>query len=312
MELIPANTRIDFVGRSKFFVALSVAVVSLSLVLMLVRGFNLGIDFSGGTVIEIRTPEGIAAVDEGRLRAAVREAGYPDAGIVRLGAAEERTLRISLKEHTEKVRDLTPTLVAAIDANLGAAVEVMKVDSIGARVGGEQARMSLFALVASWVLIMIYIWFRFDMKYAPGAVIALVHDVVAVCGVFVLLGWEFDMQIVAALLVIVGYSLNDTIVIYDRIREIVEVRGSTHIEEVVNQALNQTLSRTILTTALTLFVVVAILVVGGSVLRTFAAALLIGMVSGIYSTVYVASATLVYMERRAQRTAAGARMTKAG
>ena len=180
---------------------------------------------------------------------------------------------------------------------LGHAVDPQRIESIGPRVGGELRLAGVQALLLAWGLILLYIWFRFDLRYAPGAVAALVHDVVITAGVFVLLGWEFNLQVLAALLVVIGYSLNDTIVIYDRIRENLELRGSTHLEDVVNQSINQTLSRTLLTSLTTLMVVTALLVLGGPVIRDFALALMIGVTVGTYSTIYVASALLIRLER---------------
>ena len=147
-------------------------------------------------------------------------------------------------------------------------------------------------------MILLYVWFRFDLRYAPGAVIALVHDVLITAGVFVALGLEFNLQVLAALLVVIGYSLNDTIVIYDRIRENLEMRGTTHLQDVVNQSVNQTLSRTLLTSLTTLIVVISLFVLGGPVIHDFALAMLIGVTVGTYSTIYVASALLIVLERR--------------
>jgi preprotein translocase subunit SecF len=156
-------------------------------------------------------------------------------------------------------------------------------------------------LLTSWALILLYIWFRFDLRYAPGAVAALVHDVIITVGVFLALRWEFNLQVLAALLVVIGYSLNDTIVTYDRIRENLEARGATHLEDVVNQSIDQTLSRTLLTSMTTMAAVASILLLGGPVLRGFATALLVGVVVGTYSTIYIASNLLILLERRYAR-----------
>jgi preprotein translocase subunit SecF len=153
-------------------------------------------------------------------------------------------------------------------------------------------------------VILIYVSQRFDMRYAPGAVAALIHDVLITAGVFVALGFEFNLQVLAALLVVIGYSLNDTIVIYDRIRENLELRGTTHLEDVVNQSINQTLSRTLLTSLTTMIVVLALLFLGGPVIRDFAFAMLIGVAVGTYSTIYVASALLIWLEHRRGESAA--------
>ena len=265
---------------------------------MVFRGFNLGIEFAGGTVVELRVPVEAGAVDEGALRSAMENAGYGGTVVTRIGAPEERDFSVSLKRSQAEERDLSVNVERLLNQALGSQVEVRRVESIGPRVGGELRLAAAQALLISWACILLYIWFRFDLRYAPGAVAALIHDVLITAGVFVLLGWEFNLQVLAALLVVIGYSLNDTIVIYDRIRENLEVRGTTHLEDVVNQSINQTLSRTLLTSLTTLIVVLAMVTLGGPVIRGFAAALLIGVTVGTYSTIYVASALLIFLERR--------------
>ena len=307
MQLISPDTKIDFVKQGSLFAILSSAVLATAILLMVVRGFNLGIDFAGGTVIQVQVPEQAGPVDEGTVRAAAAEAGFPNAVIVRLGPEADRSFRLNIRLSQEQRRDLSLEVLEGLSTTLGVEVVPQRIESIGPRVGGEQTARGVWALVASWGLILIYIWFRFDLRYAPGAVAALVHDVIITAGIFVALGWEFNLQVLAALLVVVGYSLNDTIVIYDRIRENVALRGSTHLEDVVNQSINQTLSRTLLTSGTTLSVVVAILILGGPVLRDFAAALAIGVTVGTYSTIYVASSFLILLERRYSGVASSAR-----
>ena len=298
MELVRPDIRIDFVSQLRLCAALSLAALLVSVGLMLFRGFNLGIEFAGGTVIELRIPAAAGAVGEGALRSAMEGAGYEGTVVTRIGTPEERDFSVSLKRSQAEERDLSVNVESLLNQALGTEVEVRRVESIGPRVGSELRTAAAQALLISWGCILLYIWFRFDLRYAPGAVAALIHDVLITAGVFVLLGWEFNLQVLAALLVVIGYSLNDTIVIYDRIRENLEVRGTTHLEDVVNQSINQTLSRTLLTSLTTLIVVVAMVALGGPVLRGFAVALLIGVVIGTYSTIYVASALLIFLERR--------------
>ncbi|MEE9280488.1 MAG: protein translocase subunit SecF [Myxococcota bacterium] len=298
MQIIRPDTRIDFVKQAGFCTVVSLVLVIASIGVMVVRGFNFGIDFVGGTVIQVSVPEEAGPVDEGTIRAAASEAGFPGAVIVRLGPEADRSFRLNLKLSEEQRRDLSIEVINGLSKSLGTDVVPQRIESIGPRVGGEQTVRGIWALVASWGLILLYIWFRFDLRYAPGAVAALIHDVIITAGVFVALGWEFNLQVLAALLVVIGYSLNDTIVVYDRIRENITLRGATHLEDVVNQSINQTLSRTLLTSATTLAVVAAILILGGPVLRNFAAALLLGVTIGTYSTIYVASSLLIFLERR--------------
>ncbi len=305
-QLISPDTRIDFVGQARLMAIVSAVLVSATLVLMATRGFNWGIDFAGGTVLQLQVAEEAGVIDEGNVRGALSNLGFADVDVMRLGAAGERTFRVNLPESEASHKDLAVDVISGLTEQLGAEVTPELIESIGGRVGSEQTWRALWALVASWGLILIYIWFRFDLRYAPGAVVALIHDVVLTAGVYVVLGWEFNLRVLAALLVVIGYSLNDTIVIYDRIRENIALRGATLLEDVVNQSVNQTLSRTLLTSMTTAAVVVAILIFGGPVLRDFAAAMLIGIVVGTYSTIYIASSLLIFLEKRAGGLAANA------
>jgi len=298
MEFFKSGTRIDFVAKMPLCLVISAVLVVASWALMLTKGFNFGIDFAGGTLVEVQLGEASGDADEGRVRGALGELGFNDGSIVRVGAPEERTFRINLPASQEEDRDLSLKIVSGLSEKLGAPVEVRSVESIGPRVGGELRRTALQAILLSWIGILLYIWFRFEWQYAPGAVVALVHDISITAGLFSLFGWEFDLQVLAALLVIIGYSINDTIVIYDRIRETVSVRGTSELESVVNEATNGTLSRTILTSGLTQLAVLAILVLGGPVLRGFSLALFIGIIVGTYSSIFIASALLIRLSRR--------------
>ena len=299
MELFKTKTHIDFVRSMPFMVALSLTVIAASLVSIAVKGFNFSIDFVGGTVIDAEIPANATGViDEARLRGALEKLGQGDATIVRLGGPEDREFRNSLRGSQEEDRELSIRILKGLNDDLGTQVVAKSVDSVGPRVGGELRRAGVTAIVLSWIGILIYVWFRFEWQYAPGAVLALIHDVCFTAGVFSILGLEFDMNVLAALLVIIGYSMNDTIVIYDRIRETVATRGTTELESVVNEAINATLSRTVLTSGLTQLVVVAILLLGGPVLRGFALALFIGIIVGTYSSIYIASAVLIWLSRR--------------
>jgi preprotein translocase subunit SecF len=277
VDIVRPGTRIDFVGQARIFAVVSAIVFVAAVLLMVLRGWNLGIDFAGGTVLQVQIPVEAGEVEEGRIRAAVGSIGFPDASVVRFGAAEDRSYLVTVSESKQRTPDLESRIVAGLSERLGAEVVRQRTESIGPRVGSELRRAGIGALLLAWGLILIYVWLL-----------------------------EFNLQVLAALLVVIGYSLNDTIVIYDRIRENLELRGTTHLEEVVNQSLNQTLSRTLLTSLTTLVVVVALLLLGGPVLRDFALAMLIGVLVGTYSTVYVASSLLILLERRFPHTAKAA------
>ena len=301
MQLIKPDTQIDFMGQGRLLSLVSLAVVALVLVLMVTKGFNLGIEFVGGTMIQVQIPEEAGPVDEGRLRAALTELGHGGAVIVRFGEQASREFRIIVRESEEETEELSIGILDGLNEILGVTVVEQATESIGPRVGAEMRRAGFSSVAIACFLILIYTWIRFDMRYAPGAVLALLHDVLITAGVFVLFGLEFNLQVLAAVLVVIGYSLNDTIVIYDRIRENLALRGSTHLSDVVNQSINQTLSRTLLTSLTTLLVVAALLVLGGPVIRDFALAMMIGVTVGTYSTVYVASALLILIERHTQQ-----------
>ncbi|MGH7290185.1 MAG: protein translocase subunit SecF [Myxococcota bacterium] len=298
MEFFPTRPNFDFIGWMRPMVIFSVSAIAISVAVIATRGFNFGIDFVGGTLIEVKVPESAGAVDEGRVRGILEKLGHGDAAIVRIGEPGERTYRISMLGSQEENRDLSVQIVNGLGEGLGAPVEVKGIESIGPRVGKELRSSALRAILFSWLGIMVYVWFRFEWQYAPGAVLALIHDVTFAAGMFSIFRWEFDMNVLAALLVIIGYSINDTIVIYDRIRETTQTRGTAELESVVNEAINATLSRTILTSGLTQVVVVAILLLGGPVLRGFALALFIGIIVGTYSSIYIASALLIWLSRR--------------
>ena len=301
MQLIKPDTQIDFMGQGRLLSLVSLAVVALVLVLMVTKGFNLGIEFVGGTMIQVQIPEEAGPVDEGRLRAALTELGHGGAVIVRFGEQASREFRIIVRESEEETEELSIGILDGLNEILGVTVVEQATESIGPRVGAEMRRAGFSSVAIACLLILIYTWIRFDMRYAPGAVLALLHDVLITAGVFVLFGLEFNLQVLAAVLVVIGYSLNDTIVIYDRIRENLALRGSTHLSDVVNQSINQTLSRTLLTSLTTLLVVAALLVLGGPVIRDFALAMMIGVTVGTYSTVYVASSLLILIERHTQQ-----------
>ena len=298
MQLIRPDTHIDFMGQSRVLGLISATVVVVFLALIVFRGFNLGIEFVGGTLVQVAIPEEAGPVGEGVLRDAMGELGFGGAKIVRFGPAEERVFRITVAVSEEEHEQLAIEILDGLSEKLGVPVGEQATESIGPRVGSEMRRAGFSSVGIACLLILFYIWLRFDKLYAPGAVVALLHDVIITAGVFAVLGLEFNLQVLAALLVVIGYSLNDTIVIYDRIRENLELRGTTHLEDVINQSINQTLSRTLLTSLTTLLVVGALLALGGPVIRDFAFALMIGVTVGTYSTIYVASSLLVTLERR--------------
>ena len=310
-EIIPPGTRFDFVGRFRLCAASSLLLMLFSAAAIPVRGIRLGVDFAGGYQVVVRVANASRA-DEGGVRAALVQIGVPSGNVTRLGPASDGLFRVQFATADEASPDqLVPLLEAELARTLGE-TRTESVDFVGPRMGADLRRAALLSLGISFLLILAYVAFRFSPTYAPGAVLALIHDVLITAGVFVLCGWEFDLNVIAALLTIVGYSINDTIVIYDRIRERRERRTSTDLADVINQSLNETLSRTILTAGTTLLAVLALLVLGGPELRGFSAAMTIGIVVGTYSSIYVASPIMMILERRLARPAAAPRAATPG
>jgi preprotein translocase subunit SecF len=339
-ELVPPGTHIDFVGKRNLCLALSLGVILVSLAAIPFRGVRLGIDFAGGSEVQVRFAPGVPA-DEGRIRAVLGEmGGMNDASVIRYGdpaqneflikvagdveqtvptpgAAEAGTEAQAVQSQPPAPAAATPPAAADGTAEAGAppavdrvvilqqrlekavgAVSIERVEFVGPRVGRELQSAGLKAFGLACLFIVIYIAFRFSPRFAPGAVVALVHDVLITAGVFVILGLEFDLTILAALLAILGYSLNDTIIVYDRVRENLALHTKADLPEVLNLSVNQTLSRTILTSGTTLVAVLCLLALGGEVIWPFAFAMTIGVVVGTYSSIYIASPLLLVLEER--------------
>jgi preprotein translocase subunit SecF len=301
LEIIPHGTKIDFIGKWRICMIASGLLILLGALAIPVRGFRLGVDFSGGTEVQVRFA-GDAPVDEGPVRGAVGGLGIEEASVVRYGPEGAREFLIRFRGGLDETRaDRMEPFREALGKI--APIEIQRVEYVGPKVGAELRRAGLYSLGLAFLLILVYVGFRFSPRFAPGAVIALVHDVLTTCAVWILLGLEFDLQVVAALLTIIGYSINDTIVIYDRIRETMELHTKVDLADVINRSVNVTLSRTILTSGATLLSVMALLTVPA--VRPFALAMVIGMISGVYSTVYIASAILLLMERRGAGRSSG-------
>ena len=301
IEIIPPGTNFDFIGKWKWCVAASLAVLLAGALAIPVRGLRWGIDFAGGIELQVHFGEGVV-VDEGKIRGAVADLGLGETSVVRFGEAGHETYEIRFAgAQTESDESRQGQLVDRIQAALAekiGKVEVDRVDFVGPKVGADLRRDGIKAFTIAFALILVYIAFRFTFQFAPGAVVALVHDVFVACAVWILLGQEFDLQVLAALLGIAGYSLNDTIIVYDRIREMMGVHTSQDLPDVINRSVNQTLSRTILTSGITMLAVLALLLVGGPVIRPFAAVMAIGILVGTYSSIYIAAPIMLLLERR--------------
>jgi preprotein translocase subunit SecF len=276
---------IDFMGKGKIGLVLSALLVLGSFIAFFVRGLEYGIDFTGGTVVEVAYAE---PADLNEVRDVLQQGGYDGAQVQHFGTARDVLIRLPPTEGMANAQ-LSDNIVQTLRA-AGHDVSIQRIEFVGPQVGEELAVQGLQAVI--WVMlgIMIYIWFRFSgWQLAVNSVVAVVHDVIVTVGFFAVLGLEFDLTVLAAVLAVAGYSLNDNVVVFDRIRENFLRMRKASPKEVINTSVNQTLSRTIITSGTTLAVVITLYLFGGDVLRNFSLALIVGVIAGTYSTVFVAS-----------------------
>jgi preprotein translocase subunit SecF len=284
MDFFKHTPHIDFMQWRWFFVWISAALVLTSIVLFVVRGFNFGIDFTGGTLIEVAYPQ---SVQLGEVRQALDDAGFERAVTQYFGTSSDVLIRIP-PQHGEGSAKLSNQVLDALQQTTKGA-ELRRVEFVGPQVGEDLREQGGLAVLYALIMILVYVAVRFEWRLSLGAVIALVHDVIITLGVFSLLQLEFNLNVLAAILTIIGYSLNDSIVVFDRIRETFRRVRKKSEEEIINISINQTLSRTVNTSLATLMVVLALYFVGGSTLSGFSVALIVGIIVGTYSSVYVAS-----------------------
>ena len=286
MEILKRPTSIDFMGQRRTAAIASGVLLLVSVVALTVRGLAFGIDFTGGTLIEVGYEE---PADLGQIRATLVEAGFPEAVVQHFGTTRDVLVRIAPRETVDKA-DLSSEVLRALDV----APEAMRrVEFVGPQVGKELTEQGGLALLFALGAIFVYVALRFEWKFSLGAVAALFHDVLITLGFFSVIGLEFDLTVLAALLAVIGYSLNDTIVVFDRIRENFRVMRRGSSTQVVNGSLNQTLSRTLMTSLTTLIVLLALFFLGGELIHNFSIALMLGVLVGTYSSLYVASTTIL-------------------
>ena len=286
------NTSFDFMGKRKIAAMFSGTVIAVGLLSLIVNGGPmLGIDFTGGTLAQLRFA---SSVETGALRETLLDAGFSNPSIQRFGDEHEILLRVPADEAGAGFAERLQEVFS------GQSFEIRRLEQIGPKIGGEMRGKALAAVAYALLGILLYITFRFDRYYAVGAVAALAHDVIITLGIFSLLRLEIDLAIVAAFLTIVGYSLNDTIVVFDRIRENARADRRGDFTAMVNHSINQTLGRTIITSVTTFVVVLVLYLIGGEVIRYFAFALMVGVVVGTYSSIYIASPIMAILEARAQ------------
>jgi len=289
MRSLIGNTHFDFMGRYQTAVILSGVLLAISVIAIGVRGLNFGVDFTGGYTIEVGYEN---APDLNVIRDALSTDELPDSQVQTFGASTEVLIRMAPKEGFTGANVSTEVL-RVLDEVSESEVTMRRVEFVGPQVGEELREKGGLAILAALFGIIVYIWFRFEKKFSVGSVLALVHDVIITVGIFALFQIEFDLTILAAILAVIGYSLNDTIVVFDRIRENFRTMRSGTPAEVMNKSINQTLSRTVITSFTTLLVLFSLFIFGGKIINGFALALIIGVVIGTYSSIFVASTTVL-------------------
>lgn len=301
-HLIPTDLNYDFLKMSRPFVWASTAFVLLSLALMFKPGLNYGIDFTGGAEVQVSVPAGW---DTGRLREALKGGGVEASSVIQIEDSRRNEYLVKTQVESENSQNVGDLVRKALSAQLkDGEYQIEKADQVGPQAGEELRFSAILSVLMAALGILIYITFRFDFRFAPGIVRALLFDVVATLGVWILLRREFNLSTVAALLTVAGYSCNDTIVIYDRIRDFQKTHPNMSLYDVVNRSINLNLGRTVLTVLCTNFVVVSLWLLGGPVLGDFALCMLIGFCVSIPSTIFVANPMVMYMEKRMHAKAA--------
>jgi len=276
---------IDFLGKRKIALIFSSVLIVVSIASLAINGLKLGIDFTGGTLVEVGYKQ---SADLGVLRNALSEAGFSNATVQNFGSSKDVLIRLKPQDGVSNA-ELSTKILSAVNKDSAEPADLRRVEFVGPQVGEELANDGGLALLYSMFGILIYVAWRFEYKFSLGSVAALVHDVIITLGCFSLLQMEFDLTVLAAILAVIGYSLNDTIVVYDRIRENFRTLRKDTSANIMNISLNQTLSRTLMTSLTTALVLVALAVLGGEIIHNFAIALLIGVGIGTYSSIYVAS-----------------------
>ena len=292
MEIIKPGTNLDFVGKMKYAIIFSVALIVLSLgAIAFQGGLNLGIDFAGGSIIQIKFAKPITA---DQIRAALTSTNLESSIIQQFG--ENEFLIRSTESFSEK-EVMAANLETPLTKTFGEDYEIRRVEVVGSKVGSDFRRKAILAVVLSWIAMLVYIAWRFEFRYGLGAVTALIHDVLIIIGFIAVLRMEFSISILAALFFIIGFSINDTIVVLDRIRENVKLNPRRKLGELINLSINQTLSRTILTSLTVFLTVLALYFFGGPVIHDLAFALLVGVVIGTYSSIFIACTIVLFFER---------------
>ena len=286
------NTNIDFSSKFKSanFLSLSLFVISISFIIF--KGLNYGIDFKGGTLIELRSQSKNVNISE--IRTSLGSMNLGDINVKQFG--KEGDYLIKVEQKRENNNELIPEIKKILTNNLNAEINFRRVENVGPKISSELLQSGIIAISLSLAAMLFYIWIRFEWQFSIGSIVALFHDIIITIGVFSVLSLEINLSIIAAVLTIVGYSMNDTVVIYDRIRENLNKHTRLNINETANLSINETLSRTIITSLTTLLALFSIYILGGEILRGFAFAMILGVLIGTYSSIFVAAPVLKFFK----------------
>jgi preprotein translocase subunit SecF len=291
MQLLKNTPKIDFMRWHKQALMVSTVIVLILLGTAIARGLNLGLDFTGGTLIEVGYPE---SVELEPIRNALTDAGFEGAVVQHFGTSRDVLVRIAPREGVSNAQ-ISSELLGVLKSTTENEIEMRRVEFVGPQIGDELVEKGGLAMLTALGCILIYVWIRFEKRFAIGSIAALVHDVIFTIGIFSAFQLDFDLTVLAAILAVIGYSLNDTIVVFDRVRENFRRMRKGTPPEVINRSINQTLARTLMTSVTTLLVLVALFIFGGELIHGFATALIIGVLVGTYSSIYIASSTALLL-----------------
>lgn len=296
LKLIPDSTNLKFLEKRWVAFFLSGFLMLATIVLLATRGLNYGIDFTGGILIDVKFEQ---EVEIGKMRSILKNENLGDVSLQTFGDPKNILIRVGGETASQANKNLIiDTVKKALSTNFKGEIQYRKVDFVGPKVGGELIKSGALALVLSFVAMMMYIWFRFEWQYGVGGILALIHDAFITLGFFSLTQLDFDLSSIAAILTIVGYSINDSVVIFDRIRDNLRKYKKMPMAELLNLSINQNLSRTVLTASTTVLSLIVLVFVGGEVIRSFSMATLFGIVFGVYSSIYISAPVLIYFKLR--------------
>ena len=276
----------------KLFNFISLSLILISIILLLFKGLNFGVDFKGGTLIELRVKDKTVTITN--IRDSLNQINLGDVSVKKFGKEDDYLIKFEKKDFNNP--NFIGEIKSKLTSSLGNTFEFRRVENVGPKVSSELLRSGIIAICLSLAAMLIYIWIRFEWQFSLGAIVALFHDVIITLGIFSLFGLEINLSIVAAVLIIVGYSMNDTVVIFDRVRENLRKYSDINIFELTNISINETLSRTIITSTTTLLALFSIFFFGGEILKGFSLAMILGVVFGTYSSIYIANPVLVFLK----------------